>query len=89
VIIVQATPFNADGSLDVPELRANTQFLIAKCKGRRLVLVPTGSTGEAYALSDSERIKAIENRDRYGCGRIAGGRGHRRGGRRRHAQRAD
>jgi 4-hydroxy-tetrahydrodipicolinate synthase len=60
VIIVQATPFNADGSLDVPGLRANTQFLIDKCKGRRFVLVPTGSTGEAYALSDSERIKVIE-----------------------------
>jgi 4-hydroxy-tetrahydrodipicolinate synthase len=60
VIIVQATPFNADGSLDIAGLRANTQFLIDKCKGRRFVLVPTGSTGEAYALSDSERIKAIE-----------------------------
>jgi 4-hydroxy-tetrahydrodipicolinate synthase len=60
VIIVQATPFNADGSLDLQGLRANTQFLIDKCKGRRFVLVPTGSTGEAYALSDSERIKVIE-----------------------------
>jgi 4-hydroxy-tetrahydrodipicolinate synthase len=60
VVIVQATPFNADGSLDLPGLRANTQFLIEKGKGRRLVLVPTGSTGEAYALSDNERIKVIE-----------------------------
>jgi 4-hydroxy-tetrahydrodipicolinate synthase len=60
VIIVQATPFNADGSVDVPGLRANTQFLVDKCKGRRFVLVPTGSTGEAYALSDPERMKTIE-----------------------------
>jgi 4-hydroxy-tetrahydrodipicolinate synthase len=60
VMIVQATPLNADGSLDVPGLRANTQFLIDGCKGRRCVLVPTGSTGEAYALSDRERIGVIE-----------------------------
>jgi len=60
VSIVQATPLNADGSLDIVGLRANTQFLIDKCKGRRFVLVPTGSTGEAYALSDAERIKVIE-----------------------------
>jgi 4-hydroxy-tetrahydrodipicolinate synthase len=60
VTIVQATPFNADGSLDISGLRANTQFLIDKCKGGRFVLVPTGSTGEAYALSDAERIKVIE-----------------------------
>jgi hypothetical protein len=39
VIIVQATPFNADGSLDLVGLRANTQFLIDRCKGRRFVLV--------------------------------------------------
>lgn len=60
VIIVQATPFNADGSLDLPGLKANTQFLVDRCKGQRFVLVPTGSTGEAYALSDSERKQAIE-----------------------------
>jgi 4-hydroxy-tetrahydrodipicolinate synthase len=31
-----------------------------RCAGKRVVLVPTGSTGEAYALSDSERLKVIE-----------------------------
>ena len=71
VIIVQATPFNADGSLDLQGLRANTQFLIDKCKGRRFVLVPTGSTGEAYALSDSERIKVIETVIDTAAGTIA------------------
>jgi 4-hydroxy-tetrahydrodipicolinate synthase len=60
VVIVQATPFNKDGSLDLGGLRANTRVLVDKCKGRRLVLVPTGSTGEAYALSDAERLKVIE-----------------------------
>ena len=60
VVIVQATPFNRDGGLDVEGLKANTQFLIDRCKGKRFVFVPTGSTGEAYALSDAERIRVIE-----------------------------
>ncbi len=60
VVVVQATPLNRDGSLDLDGLRANTQFLTKKCAGRRLVLVPVGSTGEAYALSDAERLKVIE-----------------------------
>jgi len=60
VTIVQATPMNRDGSLDLDGLKANTRFLIERCAGKRVVLVPTGSTGEAYALSDSERLKVIE-----------------------------
>lgn len=60
VIIVQATPFNRDGSLDLEGLRRNTRFLVERCQGKRFVLVPTGSTGEAYALSDAERLRVIE-----------------------------
>lgn len=60
VVIVQATPLNHDGSLDLNGLRANTRFLLERCAGRRVVLVPTGSTGEAYALTDAERLKVIE-----------------------------
>jgi 4-hydroxy-tetrahydrodipicolinate synthase len=60
VTIVQATPMNRDGSLDLDGLKANTRFLMERCAGKRVVLVPTGSTGEAYALSDSERLKVIE-----------------------------
>jgi 4-hydroxy-tetrahydrodipicolinate synthase len=60
VVVVQATPMNRDGSLDLSGLEANTQFLAEKCAGKRLVLVPAGSTGEAYALSDAERLKVIE-----------------------------
>lgn len=60
VVVVQATPMNRDGSLDLGGLRANTRFLVERCAGRRLVLVPTGSTGEAYALSDAERLLVIE-----------------------------
>jgi 4-hydroxy-tetrahydrodipicolinate synthase len=60
VVVVQATPLNHDGSLDLEGLRSNTKFLVERCAGKRLVLVPTGSTGEAYALSDAERLKVIE-----------------------------
>ena len=60
VVVVQATPLNHDGSLDLGGLKANTQFLVERCAGKRLVLVPVGSTGEAYAMSDAERLKVIE-----------------------------
>jgi 4-hydroxy-tetrahydrodipicolinate synthase len=60
VVIVQTTPFNKNGSLDLEGLKANTKFLVERCAGKRFVLVPTGSTGEAYALSDAERLKVIE-----------------------------
>jgi 4-hydroxy-tetrahydrodipicolinate synthase len=60
VVIVQATPLNQNGSLDLEGLKANTRFLVERCGGKRFVLVPTGSTGEAYALMDAERLKVIE-----------------------------
>jgi 4-hydroxy-tetrahydrodipicolinate synthase len=60
VAIVQATPCNRDGSLDLEGLKANTKFLVERCAGKRFVLVPAGSTGEAYALSDRERLRVIE-----------------------------
>ena len=60
VVIVQATPLNRDGSLDLDGLKANTEFLLERGKGKRIVLVPTGSTGEAYALSDQDRLRVIE-----------------------------
>jgi 4-hydroxy-tetrahydrodipicolinate synthase len=60
VVIVQATPFNKDGSLDLEGLKTNTQFLKERCGGKRFVLVPAGSTGEFYAMSETEHIKVIE-----------------------------
>jgi len=60
VVIVLGTPFNLDGSVDLGGLRANTEFLVERCRGKRFVFVPAGSTGEAYALSDTERLKVIE-----------------------------
>ncbi len=70
VVVVQATPLNGDGSLDLAGLRANTRFLVERCAGKRIVLVPTGSTGEAYALSDAERIRVIETVVDEAAGRL-------------------
>ncbi len=70
VVVVQATPLNHDGSLDLAGLKANTQFLVERCAGKRIVLVPTGSTGEAYALSDAERLKVIETVITSAAGRL-------------------
>jgi 4-hydroxy-tetrahydrodipicolinate synthase len=70
VVAVQPTPLNRNGSLDLEGLRANTRFLVERCAGKRLVLVPTGSTGEAYALSDEERLKVIETVVETAGGRI-------------------
>jgi 4-hydroxy-tetrahydrodipicolinate synthase len=70
VVVVQATPMNRDGSLDLEGLRANTKFLADRCSGKRLVLVPTGSSGEAYALSDAERIRVVETVIDASAGRL-------------------
>ena len=70
VVIVQATPLNQDGSLDLRGLQANTRFLVERCAGKRFVLVPTGSTGEAYALSDAERLQVIETVIECAAGKV-------------------
>jgi len=58
VVIVQTTPFNKDGSLDLEGMRANTRWLVERTAGKDFILTPTGSTGEFYAMSDDER-KAV------------------------------
>jgi 4-hydroxy-tetrahydrodipicolinate synthase len=70
VVIVQATPLNRDGTLDLNGLRANTQLLVERCAGERVVLVPVGSTGEVYALSDKERLQVIETVVDCAAGRL-------------------
>ena len=59
-LVVQTTPFKDKEDLDVEGLKENTAFLVEKRKLGPLVLVPTGSTGESYALNDEERKKVIE-----------------------------
>lgn len=60
VVVVLATPLNRDDSLDLEGLAANVDYLVSRCRGRRVVLVPNGSTGESYALSFSEQTRVIE-----------------------------
>jgi len=58
VVIVQTTPFNKDGSLDLEGMRANTRWLLECTVGKDFIFTPMGSTGEFYAVSDDER-KAV------------------------------
>lgn len=59
ILVVQITPFREDESLDLEGLKLNTEFLVEKRSLGPMVLVPTGSTGEFYALNDEERKKVI------------------------------
>jgi len=58
VVIVQTTPFNKDGSLDLEGMRANTHWLLEHTAGKDFIFTPLGSTGEFYAMSDDE-CKAV------------------------------
>ena len=60
VVIVQATPFNKDGSLDLEGMRANTRWLLEYTAGKEFIFTPMGSTGEFYAVSDDERKAVIK-----------------------------
>lgn len=54
VVIVNTTPFNKDGSIDLGGFRANIRWLLEKCEGKDFILNPLGSTGEFYVMSDNE-----------------------------------
>jgi len=60
VLVVQLTPFKKNGELDLEGLKENTEFLAEKGSGKGLVLVPTGSTGEFYAMRDEERKEVVK-----------------------------
>ena len=60
VAVVQLTPFNKDGSLDLEGMRANTRWLLERMAGKDFIFVPFGSTGEFYAMSDDECKTAIK-----------------------------
>jgi len=60
VDIVQTTPFNKDGSLDLEGMRANTRWLLEHTAGKDFIFTPMGSTGEFYAMSDDERKVVIK-----------------------------
>ncbi len=54
IFVVQMTPFNKDGSLDLEGMRANTRWLLQRMSGKDFVFVPEGSNGEVYAQSEDE-----------------------------------
>jgi len=58
VVIVNTTPFNKDGTVDIGGLKANLQWLKEHCKGKDFIMNPLGSTGEFYVMSDDE-CKAV------------------------------
>jgi len=58
IVIVNTTPFNKDGSVDIGGLKSNLQWLLSICKGKDFILNPLGSTGEFYVMSDDE-CKAV------------------------------
>ena len=58
VVIVQTTPFNKDGSLDLEGMRANTRWLLERTAGKDFIFTPLGSTGEFFNMSDDE-CKAV------------------------------
>ena len=58
VAVIQTTPFNDDGSLDLEGMRENTRWLAERAAGRDFIFTPAGSTGEFYAMSEEE-IKAV------------------------------
>ena len=60
VQVVQMTPFNKDGSLDLEGMRANTRWLAEYADGKDFIFTPVGSNGEFYAMSDDERKAAIK-----------------------------
>jgi len=58
VVIVNITPFNKDGSLDLEGMRANTRWLLERTAGKDFIYNPVGSTGEFSSMSDDE-CKAV------------------------------
>jgi 4-hydroxy-tetrahydrodipicolinate synthase len=54
VFVVQMTPFNKDGSLDLEGMRANTRWLLERTAGKDFVFVPEGSNGEFFVQSEEE-----------------------------------
>ena len=59
IFVVQATPCTPNGEVDLEGLKENTRFLVDRMAGKDLTLVPVGSTGEFYALSDEDRKRVI------------------------------
>ncbi len=60
VINLQMTPFTRAGDLDEPGLKAGVRNLVQNCAGEEVVVLGLGSTGEFYAMSEAENLRAAE-----------------------------
>lgn len=54
VVVVNTTPFNPDGGVDLAGYRANLRWLLERTEGKDFIYNPLGSTGEFYTMSDDE-----------------------------------
>ena len=60
IIHLVMTPFDGNDNVDELALRESVSWVADKLKGEDAVFLPTGSTGEFYALSDEECKKVAE-----------------------------
>jgi len=60
VLVVQMTPFTRGEDVDFDGLRENTRYLVEVARGGPLALVPCGSNGEFYAMSEEEIKRVIK-----------------------------
>jgi 4-hydroxy-tetrahydrodipicolinate synthase len=70
-VIVQLCPYTKQGNIDLDGLRENTSFILdfAK-KGKDIVILTNGSTGEFYANTLEEQKKVIETTVETVAGRV-------------------
>lgn len=60
VLHLVMTPFDENEELDEKALREGVRYAVDKLKGEDAVFIPTGSTGEFYAMSDEECKRVAE-----------------------------
>jgi len=54
------TPFDENEEIDEKALREGVRYVVDKLKGEDAVFIPTGSTGEFYAMTDEECRKVAK-----------------------------
>jgi 4-hydroxy-tetrahydrodipicolinate synthase len=60
VINLQLTPFDKHGDLDEAGLKTAVRDLVARNKGKEMVVLGQGTTGEFYAMSEQENARVAE-----------------------------
>ena len=60
VLHLVMTPFDENEELDEKALRKSVRYVLDKLKGEDAVFIPTGSTGEFYAMNDEECKKVAK-----------------------------